>query len=429
MTGFYKFVSSLVALGVVPLFAAYSLVTGKKRRGLAHHFGVIPQIPKTDSQKTVWLHALSLGEVNAAAPVLKRLRQEAPELRLVVSVTTDSGYDGAQRHLKFVDQIVYHPIDCWPFLTLAVAGIRPDLFILTDTGFWPGLILMLKEKGVPQIVFNGRMSKRSYQKYRKVRFLVRHLLKEFAVVCMQNDHGKKTMEKLGARPERVQVIGDTKYDMLKPVLDPERHRLRQEMKIPASHPVWVAGSTHPGEEPIILEAFNKLKTRHPQLTLILAPRRLERIPQLIRLLERWRLSFVLRSKVTPTASHSDSIVVLDTLGELAQVYAIADVTFVGRSLIAPGGGHSLIEPAAHGKGVLHGPHVENFAETAEQLHRHGVADVVHNARDLEAKIDALLGDPTLTAQIQQKAIALVEAQKGASRQMVEIILNELNTSA
>ena len=237
------------------------------------------------------------------------------------------------------------------------------------------------------------------------------------------------MQKLGARPERVRAIGDTKYDMLKPVLDPERTRLREEMKIPASHPVWVAGSTHPGEEQIILEAFNKLKIHHPQLTLILAPRRLERIPKLIRLLKKRQLDFVLRSQVTPTASHSDSIVLLDTLGELAQVYAIADITFVGRSLIAPGGGHSLIEPASHGKGVLHGPHIENFTEIAEQLHRHGVADVVHNARDLEVKIDALLGDEILMAQIQQKATALVEAHKGASRQMVEIILNQLNASA
>lgn len=429
MTGFYKFISSLAALAIVPLFAAYALITGKKRRGLAHHFGVIPQIAKTDSQKTVWLHALSLGEVNAAAPVLKRLRKEAPELQLVVSVTTDSGYDGAQKHLKFVDQIVFHPIDCWPFLTLAVAGIRPNLFILTDTGFWPGLILMLKERGVPQIVFNGRVSERSYQKYRKFRFVVRHLIKEFSVICMQNDHGKKSMQKLGARAEQVRVIGDTKYDMLKPVLDPERTQLREAMKIPASHPVWVAGSTHAEEEPIILEAFKKLKTRHPQLTLILAPRRLERIPQLIRLLENQQLDFVLRSQVTPTASHSDSIVLLDTLGELAQVYAIADVTFVGRSLIAPGGGHSLIEPASHGKLVLHGPHIENFQEVADLLNGEGVAQVVHNAQELEQKIDVLLGDEILKVQIAQKAIALIETQKGASRQIVEIILNELNTSA
>ncbi len=429
MTGFYKFISSLAALAVVPLFTAYALITGKKRRGLAHHFGVIPQIPKNDSQKTVWLHALSLGEVNAAAPVLKRLRKEAPELQLVVSVTTDSGYDGAQKHLKFVDQIIFHPIDCWPFLTLAVAGIRPNLFILTDTGFWPGLILMLKEKGVPQIVFNGRVSERSYQKYRKVRVLVRHLMQAFAVICMQNDRGKTSMQKLGARAGQMRVIGDTKYDMLKPVLDPERTRIREEMKIPASHPVWVAGSTHAGEESIILEAFKKLKTRHPQLTLVLAPRRLERIPKLMRLLEHQQLKFVLRSEVSPSASHSDSIVLLDTLGELAQVYAIADVTFVGRSLIAPGGGHSLIEPASHGKLVLHGPYIENFTETADQLHRHGVAAVVHNAHDLEQRINALLGDSIKMAQIEQKASALIETQKGASRQMVEIILHQLNTSA
>ena len=428
MTGFYKFVSSLAVLGVVPLFTAYSLITGKKRRGLAHHFGVIPQIPKTGSQKTVWLHALSLGEVNAAAPVLKRLHKDAPELRMVVSVTTDSGYDAAQKHLPFVDQIIFHPIDCWPFLTLAVAGIRPDLFILTDTGFWPGLILMLKEKRIPQIVFNGRMSERSYKKYRKFRFIVRHLMKEFSVICMQNDYGKTAMKKLGAKPERVRIIGDTKYDMLKPVLYPERSRIREEIKISASHPVWVAGSTHAGEEQIILEAFKKLKEHHPKLTLILAPRRLERLPSIIKLLESQQLRFILRSQVTPSVSHSNNIVLLDTLGELAGVYAIADVTFVGRSLIAPGGGHSLIEPAYHGKPVLHGPYIENFSGIADQLHQQGVAYVVRNAHDLEQKINSLLGDTKQLANIQRKAIDFAEALKGASRQMVEIILNTLNVS-
>jgi 3-deoxy-D-manno-octulosonic-acid transferase len=428
MIPLYRILSTLAAFFVLPGFAAYSWITGKKRRGLAHHFGGMPWVKKESHHKTLWVHALSLGEVNAAAPVLKRIRQESPDVKIVVTVTTDSGYDGAQRLIEGADYIFYHPLDCWPFLKLAVSNIQPDLFVLTDTGFWPGLLWLLQERGTPMLVFNGRVSTRSFKRYKRFKPVVQTILSSFETICMQNAHGVEAMKALGADPDRVKVIGDTKYDALQEVHVPERQRIHEKLKIPSSRKVWVAGSTHAGEEEILLDAFQKLRRRHPELTLVLAPRRMERVPEVARLIEQRKLDYALRSDLAHDSGRGHAVLVLDTMGELARVYAIADVAFVGHSLIAPGGGHSLIEPVAHGKVVLHGPYVENVRQSADDLKAAGVAFEVKDAETLEESLHSLLNDPTRQAQLSDKAKGFVQNKKGAAREMARIINSALNHS-
>lgn len=420
----YRLFATLLTLALAPLFVAWSLATGKKKRGLWHHFGLVPPLPEAGdkkSVKTLWLYALSAGEVTAAVPVLQRIREERPGLRIAVSVTTDSGYDTARRNLGFAEQIFFHPLDGWPFLALALDRIRPDLFVQVETGFWPGLLHMLKRRGVPALLFHGRISKKSMRRYKLLGPLVSGTLNSFHTLCMQNQQGLKDALELNAGPSRLQVAGDTKYDALKTVSAEERRKLREALRLDPGRPVFVAGSTHEGEEAIVLDAYRELKADYPRLALVLAPRRLERVPEIVSLVESKGLPCVKRSEIERQTPTDDPVILLDTMGELALVYAVGDIAFVGKSLVPPGGGHSLIEPASFGKAVLHGPYMENCQDVAEELGRHGVAFVTRDAGEMSAKIRELLGNPALREELSRKAQALIDSRKGASKRMAEII--------
>jgi 3-deoxy-D-manno-octulosonic-acid transferase len=422
---FYHIISTIGTLAVAPLFTLYSLFTGSKRRGLWHHFGRVPVSKKSPAQKTLWLYALSLGEVTAAAPVLKIIHEEHPDIRLVVSVTTDTGYDGALQKIPFADSIFFHPLDCLPFTMTALNRIRPDAFVMTDTGFWPGLLDLLTGRGIPSLLFNGRISKRSLKRYQQLGKFSQNLFNGFDTLCMQNEDGKNALQTLGVELSRLKVIGDPKFDALVPVPDEDRIKIRSGLDIPSASPVWVAGSTHAGEEEIILEVYQNLKHRFDALVLILAPRRLERIGEVESLLKARNIPFVISTSIGEHSVGRYPVILLDTMGELSKLFSIGDVAFVGHSLIAPGGGHSLMEPVAHGKAVVHGPHIENFRQVAEELRKLNLAYPVSNADEMATVVTSLLGDASKRNGLAEKATAWTQAYKGASRRMADIILGTL----
>ncbi len=418
----YRFLSKAAAYVIMPAFAAHSLITGKKSRGLKDHFGWVPVTEKEPGQKLVWVHALSLGEVNGAAPVLKILRDKRPNIKIAVSVTTDAGYDAAHRLIPFADYIFFHPLDCWPFINRALDRIKPDLYVLTDTGFWPSMLMNLKERRIPPMVFNGRISEKSQARYKKVAFLVQPLLESFAVICMQSERGRTTMEKLGASPNRVRIVGDTKYDALQIVSEPERIRIRSRLRIPPDGQVLVAGSTHEGEEEVCAEAYLNLRRKYPKLSLVIAPRRLERIKKIGDYLQKANMKFVLRSQIDSKSKPVANIVLLDCFGELAKVYAIADVAFVGRSLMAPGGGHNLLEPVAQGVPVLHGPYFENIQKIASELKTQGLANIVADEQTLFAAVRSLLMHEDQLSKIKEKAKAYIQERRGSAVEIAKYIV-------
>ncbi len=424
---FYNIFSTLAALAVLPLFTFYSLATGRKGRGLAHHFGLIPSF-QTSGKKILWLYAISRGEVNAAAPILRRIREERPDIFLLVSVTTDSGFDAAQDCLPFADQIVFHPLDCWPFVALAVKRIQPDLFVVTDTGFWPGLINFLRQRQTPMILFNGRLSQKSIRRYKSVGSLFSSMFKKFDALCMQNSQSREAVIDFGVDASRVRINADPKLETLAKVAHQDRLQIRRELGILEDDLVWVAGSSHQGEENILLDAYQKLKSDYPKLRLVLAPRRLERIQGVENLITGIKLSFVRRSNIKEGDAQSKDVILLDSMGELADIYSIADITFVGRSLIAPGGGHSLLEPVAQGKIVVHGPYVENVREIAEKLEKAGVSFTVKNTREMVTVIDELLKNESRRKELSQKALAFIESeeQDSPSRPMADFILRYID---
>lgn len=417
-----KFVSKIASVVIMPAFTVYSLITGKKRRGLKDHFGWVPVVNKKPGQKLVWVHALSLGEVNGAAPVLKIIREKRPSIAIVVSVTTDAGYDAAYRMLPFVDHIFFHPLDSWPFISRALDRIKPDLYVLTDTGFWPSMLMSLKERRIPPMVFNGRISEKSQARYKQIATMVKPLLQSFAVICMQSERGRTTIQQLGAPPQRIRIVGDTKFDALEIVPDSDRVRIRERFRFPRDGHVLVAGSTHQGEEAVCVDAYFKLCRKFPKLSMVIAPRRLERVDEIAKYLSKENVKYVLKSEIDPRAKLSTNIVLLDSLGELAKVYAIADVAFVGRSLFAPGGGHNLLEPIAQGIPVLHGPYIENIQKTASELKAQGLAFPVSDDQTLFAMVRKLLLHADELPALQRKAAAYVQDRRGSSLEIAKYIV-------
>jgi 3-deoxy-D-manno-octulosonic-acid transferase len=420
MTPFYHILSLLVAFVMVPVFTTLAVFSKHKFKFLRHHFGFVPTIKKGES-KILWLHALSLGEVKAAAPVLKNLHNKSPYLKILVSVTTDSGYEEAVEHLKIAEKIFFHPLDCLPFTYLALSRIKPDLYIVTDTGFWPGLTDQLHKKNTPQILFNGRISHRSAKSYLKAGSLFKTMFQQFNRLCMQNKNSEQAAVALGVDPDKVEVIGDPKFDSLQPLTVEDRKRLRKTFLLKEDTPVWVAGSTHTGEEEIILNAHQQLRKKHPDLILILAPRRIERINEVVALLQKKSLSFARRSSL----EISEPVILLDTMGELAKVYSLGQMAFIGKSLIEPGGGHSLIEPMSHGVAVLHGPHIENIGHVADEAHTNGLAFTVHNAEEIVKTVHSLLRHKERRMELAEKAKKLIQDQQGASEKIAETIQNVL----
>ncbi len=413
----YHLLSIFLGVLLVPLFSLTTLFSAHKWKGLAHHFGWVPAKTRR-SERTLWLHALSMGEVVAATPVLKQIRAENRDAYIALSVTTDSGY-AAARKLDFVDGVFFHPLDCLPFTQLALRRINPDVYVVTDTGFWPGLIDLLHRKNVPTFLFNGRISARTVRRYLRAGSLFKETFQKFRRLCMQNPDGEKAARALGVRPEQIAVIGDSKYDALQPMTDDEKERCRRDFKLTAGAPIWIAGSTHAGEEEIILAAHRRLMAKHRGLVLILAPRRMERADAVAALLKKQNFSFARRSLLE--RAESVSVVLLDTMGELAKVYALGEIAFVGRSLVAPGGGHSLIEPLSHGLAVLHGPYVENIRHVSETAREQGMVFQVTNSEDVAQKVHALLENISHRREITERAKIFVARQRGASKKMAAII--------
>lgn len=415
MIYFYHFISFFFAILLVPLFSLIALSSKHKWKGLAHHFGWVPATKKSTS-KILWLHALSMGEVIAAKPVLKLVREQSPDLTIALSVTTDSGYEAALK-MNVADKVFFHPLDCLPFTFLALTRIKPDLHVVTDTGFWPGLIDLLHRNNIPILLFNGRISEKSARRYSIAGSLFKDTFQKFDHLGMQNNNGAKAVLTLGVDQKRIEVMGDPKYDAQQLLSDEEKEQLQKTFKLEADAPVWVAGSTHAGEEEIILDAHQLLLAEHPKLVLILAPRRIERVKEVEALLKKRNISFTLRSSL----KNAETVILLDTMGELARVYSLGQVAFVGRSLIKPGGGHSLIEPLSYGLPVIHGPFIENVGHVTDKAHALELASTAQNSKEIYEKVHHFLESKNLLQKLAGKALSFTTEQKGASKKMAQVI--------
>lgn len=371
----------------------------------------------------VWVHALSVGEVLSAVPLVRELVRRCPHRDVVVSVTTVQGMDVARKELgTLVPVLLPMPLDFWGAYRRLCRFLRPGIFVLVETDLWPGLIRHLGRKGVPTVVVNGRVSPRTHRGYQRLGPLARYVLKEPVLWLMQSEHDRERLEDSGVDPERIRVTGNIKFDRdRRPMESEERRAVASALGLSAfDGPVWVAGSTHPGEEEILLEVFARLVPRFPSFRLVVAPRRVERAEEVRGRAEALHLSVALRSGPDEAKARS-TVVVLDTLGELERVYGLASISFVGGSLV-PIGGHNLLEPGGFGRPVLFGPHMHNFKELSERLLATGGGVCVRNGRELEQTLAQLLSEPKEAEEMGQRARTFVESNCGA----VERVWTQLN---
>lgn len=416
MYALYTLLLGFAVLCYLPVFAWRRLISGGNAPGLAQRFGRygadIPPGPRC------WIHAVSVGEAATAVPLVEEIRRRLPRLGIVLTTVTPTGARVVLNRLN--DQVThrYFPFDVPGSVRRALDAVRPQFFIAMETEIWPNFLRALHRRGVPSMIVNGRLSDRSFRRYRLIHFFMRRVLSHVTIFAMQSAEDARRVIALGAPAERVRVTGNLKGDAA-PADGASEPVWRRLLGLSGEEPVWIAGSTRRGEEEIVLDAFSTLKTRYPGLRLILAPRHPERTPEIEQLLRERRLDGARRTAL-PRNARENEVIVLDSVGELAQLYSLADVVFVGGSLV-PWGGHNMLEPALLRKPVLFGPHYMNFRESAELLLGAGAALQVADGKELIEAVGRLLGDPDLRKRMGEKGHAAVESRRGAVNETLELI--------
>jgi 3-deoxy-D-manno-octulosonic-acid transferase len=398
-----------------PYLAWQAIRYRKYIRNLRQRFGYLPISFNLDGDESIWIHAVSVGEVLTARALIPQLRERYPRLRLFLSTTTMTGQQIAKTNLQHVDEVFYFPFDLGFTVSRTLRLVKPKLFIMMETEIWPNLLRACRRAGVTTVLVNGRISGRSYPRYRLARPFFRRVLANVDRFCMQGEESARRIVDIGAEPDRVVVTGSLKFESLEaggPAYERGRNRVLRYFRIGSHRPVLIAASTHKGEEEAVFEVFQRVRARVSDTLLIIAPRKPERFGEVEQLARRGGWNVARRTELRVDAEPRHDVVVLDVMGELAQLYQIATAVFVGGSLVDQGG-HNIIEPAVFGKAIVFGPHMQNFAEIARAFLEHEAALQVRTARELEHALLGLLNDPVRRAKLGAAARALVEANRGA----------------
>jgi 3-deoxy-D-manno-octulosonic-acid transferase len=408
----YAIYSALLSLAFVvslPYYLWKDRATGKYRQSFRERLGRLPD-GLTGAAPAVWVHAVSVGEVLAARPLVRALRRRLPGHRIVLSTTTLSGQALARRTMSDADAVFYAPFDWTGPVRHALGAVRPTLLVLIETELWPNLIRHARRAGARVAVANGRISPRSFRRYRLVKRWLRRVLSEVDLFLMQADAHAERIRALGAPAGRVRVTGNLKYDALG--ADAPRAPEALARLFGGGGALWVAGSTVAGEEEHVLGALHAVRVRVPGVRLVLAPRHPERFAEAAALAQKAGFAVARRSELGDARWDAGDVLLLDTMGELAQVYAFASVAFVGGSL-EPAGGHNVLEPAVAGVAVVVGPHMENFQEIADEFRAADALVRVASPRELGDAVADLLGDAERRRALGERARALVVQNQGA----------------
>ncbi len=409
---FYHLIWTCLVILSFPLFFF------TKRRRIRERLGI--GLPK-DSPKegSVWIHALSVGEVLSAVPLVKAVGLQYPERDVVFTVTTDQGKEIARKELgEKVRTLLTMPLDLWWSVRRVVNFIRPSILVLVETDIWPGLIEYLRKKGTRIVLINGRISPRTFRSYRRFEFFARRMFNAMDSCMMQSELDRERLLQIGVEEEKVKAVGNIKFDRdWVPMGEEEYEDLLNALNLESHSEIWVAGSTHQGEEDIILDTFGRLRMFFPSLRLIIAPRRVERAEDINRLVMDKGYRSVLKTQISMSGEPYE-VLILDTMGELERIYGMAKISFVGGSL-TPVGGHNLLEPASFGKPVLFGPHTDNFVLMSQLLIEAGGGARVRNGEDLFETVKGLLSDPEQSDRMGRKAKEFVGTSRGALGRVME----------
>ena len=407
---------------VLPFLLVAALTLKKRRVTVMERLGARLNVPGFH-KKPIWIHALSVGEVLAAVPLIEKIRSSCLDHPVVFSVSTMTGDEVAKKILKkHVDQIFFFPYDLIWAVRKVIHRVDPALFVLVESDIWPNFFYELKRRGVPSILVNGRLSPRSFAGYKALSFFMRPVFSTMSVICAQCKTDAQRFEAVGAPADRITITGNIKFDHeVRVRSDDEIVRLRQSMKIPSGRRILLAGSTHEGEEAILLDVFAQLRKQFRDLVLLIVPRDPERARAVCQLFASsgWSAGLMTDLKdVSPRVS--SEVIVVDAMGMLGQLYALADISFVGGSLVKRGG-HNPLEPAAFAKPIIFGPHMTDFAWIADTLIESGGAIEVTGRIDFFEAAAALLTDKVKARQVGEQAMRVFHNNKGAVDRTLEIM--------
>jgi 3-deoxy-D-manno-octulosonic-acid transferase len=386
------------------------------RRRWKERFGFPDKI--TSHDKLIWLHAVSVGEVQASRPLVNALLKEYPDYKILITTMTPTGTDSVKQYFGDDVRHLYLPYDLPVSIKHFISVIEPSILIVMETELWPNLFHYCHEKNIPVIVVNARMSEKSAKGYRRFSSFTHAALENISLVIAQ---GKKDAERiiaLGVDRDKVKVTGNLKFDIHLPhSVTEQAQALRRYLSV--NRPVWIAASTHEGEEIIILDAFDKVLQQQPQCLLVIVPRHPERSASVVELCAKRNLKVLSKSE-NRECDVDVKVFILDSLGELPMYYAAADVAFIGGSL-SETGGHNMLEPACLGLPVIMGPHVFNFQEISQLLLDEGAAWKVSNKDELSSRVSSLLGDANLRYSTGERGRDIVLKNRGNVEKIMELI--------
>jgi len=416
-----------LAIPVALVYHWYRSVSRGRKSAFAERLGWLPKDLCTAfrEKSAIWLHAVSVGEVIAARPLLKGLRGRYPGHQLLLSVTTETGR-GIAEHDQLADRVIYFPFDIGPAVRRVLDTVQPQVVIIMETEIWPLFTQEASRRGIPLLLANGRISDRSSSRYRRLAWFFRPVLTRFACLGMQTALDRERIIAAGAPAERSQVLGNLKYDIpCGPVPVEQRVDLRRQYAIAADSLVFTAASTHGGEEQAVLTVWRELAGQYPDARLVLVPRHPERATEVARLAE--QLGFVCRRRTELTHESlltAGELLLVDTVGELTNIYQLSDVVFVGGSL-APNGGHNLLEPAACGVPSLFGPHMHNFKEVTALALQYGAGVQVADAAELQGALSDFLISLELRQVIGANGLKMMRAAGGATQRYLDAVAQVL----
>lgn len=421
----YFLYSALLAAALLlasPFWLFEMLRHGKYRHGLPERLGFVPSRIRA-GQRCIWLHAVSVGEVLAVTELIRQLRNEFPGNRVVVSTTTDTGRKLAASRFG-AENVFYFPFDFAFAIHPYLRALRPELVIVAETEFWPNFLRLAKRSGAKIAVVNARISDRSFPGYRRWRFLLTRILRNIDLFLAQTNDDARRLAIIGAPSNRILTSGNLKFDVPSPTPPAIVQQLRSQFQASATNPVLVFGSTVEGEEEPLLDAFKAVLATYPQAVLLLAVRHPERFEPVARIA--MNLSFNLHRRSSWNGEPlSGSVFLIDTIGELASLYSLANIAFVGGSLV-PRGGHSILEPAQHGIPILVGPHTENFRDIVDLFRTNDALRIVSREELIPTLLRLLANDSERQA-LGRRALHTLQSQRGATQFTLEKLRALLET--
>lgn len=400
------------------------LISRKSEQSWQENLGYLPRLSeRPKGRQLAWIHAASVGEVVSSLPVEMELKRQLPDLDLLVTTITQTGNSVAQKNARNLFSVSYFPLDYPILVRRALSRVKPDVFVMVEGEIWPNMLASLKQKGVPTVLISGTVSDKSMHRNRWWGWLMRWAVSNIDFCCMQTETDAERICTMGVDPSRVMVTGSTKFDQDGIWLDDSSVKtLRTSLGLPQGVPVLIAGSTNPGEDEPVLDAFEKIRKARTDLRLIIAPRQLERAGDVRSLVESRGLSCAMRSSDgTPDGW---DVLILDSFGELAGIYAVGELAFVGGTFV-PKGGHSIIQPILQGKPVFFGPHTFKTRDIARMVVSRGVGFQVADSDELTKQCIDILASDTRRKEISAECRKLVEENRGASMRCAEMIAKQL----